>query len=208
MRLFIAALALLPVTAELSDFPQGKVDYMGDLVMTAGEDALTGKVYHSATGKDRREITVRGRTQTTVMRYDKKIIYLLVPEAKMYAQAELNSAQGPMAGLEGGKVTRVKDGEEVINGEKTTRYKMTFTAKDGRSSEALLWLTHDDIAMKMTGGKDKPEDKGFAMEVKNLKRAPQSAKLFELPADYKLLPPNAFSGGQPAPAAPPAAAPH
>ena len=202
MHLLFAALAVFPLTADLSDFPQGKVDYAGDLLMKAGDENLTGKVYHSAAGKDRREVTVRGHTQTTVLRYDKKLIYLLIPEGKLYSQAELSNAQGPMAGLEGGKVTRTQEANEIINGEKTTRYKVTYTAKDGRSSDALMWLTHDDIVMKMVGGKDKEDDKGFTMELKNLKRTAQDAKLFELPSDYKKLPPGAFSGRpeQPTPA--------
>ena len=84
-------------------------------------------------------------------------------------------------------------GTETIEGQSTTKYKMIM--KDG-SAGGFMWITKDDIVMKMDGvvknGKDKSR---ITMSLKNLKIGAQDAALFEVPAGFTKLPSMGNMGG-------------
>ena len=176
-----ASLASLPVHAET--MPKPKVDFSAEGFVKTPQMTIDSKLYYSHEGKERREHVMQGMSQVIIVRHDKKVVWVLMPDQKMYMEVDLNSAQG-MAGdmAANAKLDRTKVGEETVNGEKTTKYKTTISQQDGASLSGFMWVTPDDIVMKVdatAAGEGKSMD--FKMELKNIKKAKQDASLAPKP---------------------------
>jgi hypothetical protein len=163
-----------------------KVEYSADTVMETAEVAITGKVY-AARNKERREYAQQGQNMAMIMRADKKLVWMLMPEEKMYMELDL-SKQGRSDDLSGWKIEQTVIGPETIDGIKTTKSKIVMTGPKGQKLAGFWWLTKDDIIVKMDAiAMDKGRKDRFKIENKNIKIGKQDPKLFEIPAGYSKM---------------------
>src|SRR6185437_15447616 len=89
-----------------------------------------------------------------------------------------------------------KLGEEVIDGQRTTKYRVEHTARDGTEVDGYVWLTREGIPMRLDGmytpaqgGKPTP----FHMELSNVRVGPQDPALFDVPQNMVKLPTGALA---------------
>ena len=163
-----------------------KVEYSADTVMETAEVAIRGKVY-AAPNKERREYAVGGQNMIMIVRADKKLAWMLVPEEKMYMEFDSNK-QSRSDDLSGWKIEQTVIGPETIDGIKTTKSKIIMTGPKGEKLAGFWWLTKDNIIVKMDAiSVDQGRKDRFKIENRNIKIGKQDPKLFEIPVGYQKM---------------------
>ena len=71
--------------AEDKILPQPNIEYSADEIIKSGDMTLSSKVFY-APGKLRKEQSLEGTEQITIIRYDKEAIWLLMPQEHMYIE--------------------------------------------------------------------------------------------------------------------------
>jgi len=151
-------------------------DFSADLVAKTKDGVFQGKFFVS--GEKSRMEAPQG---ITITRVDKKLVWMLMPEQKMYMQMPLrpDSAVGQTDKMPG-EIERKLIGTETIDGKTADKYRIVANA-DNQKTVILLWLIKDsDIPVKTAA-----EDGSWVFEYKNIKTGAQPASLFELPAGYQ-----------------------
>lgn len=178
---------------EVTDEP--KVEYSADSNMETEAGAMNGRVY-SAPGKERREMDQGGKKMITIMRRDKKVTWMLMPEQKMYMEMQMDSGHSKPEDMSSYKIDATMVGPETVNGIKATKSKVVMTDSKGNKMGGFMWRTSDGIAVKSDvlamGGGSKMRMKS---EITNLKVGHQDPALFEIPAGYAPMGMDAMMGG-------------
>jgi outer membrane lipoprotein-sorting protein len=179
-------------TVVAGQLPRPVVDYSADVVMAmshgSGGEPMTiaGKLYASGK-KERRETTMMGRTSVIITRRDKKVSWILIPERKMYMEHQATAQEeDPYAAWEAAGVTLTKLGQETVNGVQATKYRADAAAKDGHTDTGLLWMTKENIPVRMEA--QVPEEGGqVTIDYTHIKIGTQDAALFEVPPGYQKM---------------------
>jgi len=191
LNLVLASALLLPAMSLAAPPPEPKVEYSADSTMEAeGGMTMKSRVYH-APGKQRMEMGGEGG-QVTIMRKDKKVIWMLMGDMYMETQMNQSDSQDP----NDMDVQQTAVGEETVNGVKTTKSKVIATKKDGSKFGGFFWTTKDGITVKMDLlSKEGKEKHRISQELTNLKVGKQDPKLFEIPPGYTKNDMGAMMGG-------------
>lgn len=197
--LTVLSFLLLASAARAGEFPMATVDYQADQIMhvksSDGQMNMKGKIYHSGK-KERREHTVQGHHGIMILRMDKQLTWMLIPEQKMYMEhslaeptSEKNRKDASVDWTTAQDVQMKKLGTETVGGFACTKYQVTVKERDGSTGGGTLWLTNEhNIAIKMKGTSHSGgEAVEMDMELKNLKIGKVDAGLFEIPAGYSKM---------------------
>jgi len=185
------------VLAAKGDTDGPKVEYSADSSMETEAGAMNGRVYY-APGKERREMDQRGKKMITIMRKDKKVSWMLMPEQKMYMEMPMDGggSRSQPRNTSDFKIDASVVGTETVNGIKATKSKVVMTDSKGNKMGGFMWRTEDGIAVKTDvlamGGGSKMRMKS---ELTNLKVGRQDPALFEIPAGYAPMSMGAMMGG-------------
>jgi len=157
------------------------LDYSADIVNKVKGRTYNSKIYFSKE-KIRNEMTQAGHSMISIIRLDKKVMYSIMPEQKMYMQMAMQPEKTlGMTDKVPGQVDRKKVGRENVNGVGCDKYLATYVNKaTGVKDSVYLWLSADNIPMRTADLKGT-----YLMEIKNLKKGPQPNSLFEVPAGYR-----------------------
>lgn len=186
---FFLALAIAVPSAFAAEFPRATTPYTADYVMNVQSASETGDIRGriEVDGlKERHEHDMGGTRSTLILRLDKKVTWVLLPQQKMYFEASLDAPSGP-AGQQASTMKPPDDvelrevGSETINGYATTKYEMTATDDDGQKVEGTLWLTEEKIPIRMDG---RSAQGNFRRELSNVETGPIDPARFELPEGY------------------------
>ncbi|MEQ8266320.1 MAG: DUF4412 domain-containing protein [Parvibaculum sp.] len=172
----IAAIALM-VPAHAATLTPPDVGYSATRTVNAAGTEISGKLY-SENGNERWEMTMQGMRQISILRPDQQKIFMYMPDMNM--AMEMGREEAKTYGIEQipESVEAEAIGEETIDGEQTTKYRVIPTEKMG-DVDVTVWLTEDGIPVKAAG--ESPRGP-FTMQLTNLERGTQDAALFELPA--------------------------
>jgi len=110
---------------------------------------------------------------------DKQAAYIVYPNLQSYCDMPASKKGDPE-----GKVEKTELGKDTVENHPCTKSKLTFTAKDGQTSEALVWEATD---MKNFPIQYQTVDEGQTTTTtfSEIKMGKPDAALFELPASYK-----------------------
>jgi|SRR5687767_10668415 len=176
--------AVLPAWA--GGLPEPQVEYSADSVMETEDATLTAKVYQ-APGKKRIEQRAGGGRQITILRQDRHVVWVLMPEEQMYIEHRLKDLK-ESDGVEALDIETSIVGPDVIDGRPTTKYKTVARRPDGVKLDGFTWITAEGIPVKMDlvaiDGGTKTRMK---IELKNVATGKLDARLFEIPAGYQKL---------------------
>lgn len=180
----VAAGLLLASSAAFSQQPQRpQVEYSADSMMETAEVSMKGRVYSTPT-RERREMVQGGQKMITIQRQDKKAVWMLMPEQKMYMEMNRDEKRAP-DDLSGYKTELTVVGSETVNGVSTTKNKVIMTDSKGAKMGGFMWITKDGITVKMDViAMDKGGKQRMKMELTNLKVTKQDPALFEIPGGY------------------------
>ena len=180
-KFFAVVCFLIQVSAFAEKLPEPKVDYSADGTMEAQSMSMTYKVY-ATQGKQRQVMGDDG--MVTIMRKDKNVIWQLMPE-KMYMEMPMQKGAANDPSLMDIQEKKAM-GSEIVNGIKTTKYKVIATTKDGKKFGGHFYISAEDITVKMDmlliDGKEKTR---IVTELKKLNIGKQNPSLFELPPGYQ-----------------------
>lgn len=166
---------------------QPTVEYSADSIMEHDEGTMKGKVY-VAPGKERREMSTGAEKMINIMRHDKKITWMLMPEDKMYMEMKQMAASQSKDDLSAYKIEQTTVGKETMNGVETTKSKIIMTGKDGSKMGGFMWMSKENIMVKMDAVSiDKGEKNRFKTELTNIKIGKQDPALFEIPPGFQKM---------------------
>lgn len=160
-------------------------DFSADMITKGGSMSMNGKVFVS--GKlIRTDATMGTIKQTTIVRGDKGLVWMVNHADKQYTETRRNASQMDPTSIERElkqRATAKKLGQAKING--FVCDKTLYTFKDKQQGTATTYVSRQlgwpvKIEMKSKRG-------GMTMELKNIKMGKQSASLFQLPAGYKKM---------------------
>lgn len=165
-----------------------KVEYSADQTMETSEMAMKARVYY-APGKERREIVSDNGKMTMIVRQDKKLMWMLMPDDKAYREMPLQQGPANSGDLSGYKILESsRVGEETVNGVATTKNKIIMQAPDGSKMGGFHWLTRENIAVKMDMiAVDQGSKTRLKMELNDLKVGRNDPAVFEIPAGYSKM---------------------
>ncbi len=132
-----------------------------------------------------------------ILRFDKGVMWVLMPQQHMYMEKPITAAPGGSADLK--YLERKKLGKETIKGMTTIKYKTVAEDQEGNRFTGFSWLTADEILVKndmttTSGGRSMT----VKTELSELKVGSQNPSLFEVPKGYqKFAMPAGMPGGLP-----------
>jgi len=195
LALTVAILFALTAWAADKTFQEPDVEYYADEHMETEDVTMQTKVYH-APGKERREQDMSGMQQIMIMRRDKGVMWMLMPEQKTYMEMKMGQGKEDTADLKDYTIEYSVVGEEVVNGINTTKNKVIMTDKKGNKFGGFMWVSKEGIMVKMdTVSKVEGSKMRVKMERKNIKIENQNPKLFEIPSGYNKMSMPGMGGG-------------
>lgn len=110
---------------------------------------------------------------------DKQVAYMVYPGLESYCDLPAGRK-----GNSDGKVDKTELGKDTVENHPCVKSKLTYTDKDGRTSEALVWEATD---LKNFPIQYQTVDEGQTTTATftDIKQGKPAAALFELPASYK-----------------------
>ncbi len=114
----------------------------------------------------------------TILRTDKKVIWIVIPEEKTYLEIHSPQTQGSAVKMKG-EVNRQYVSSETLNGYATKKYEVHYLDKD-TLHKAHQWIASDlNYPIKISA-----LDGSWSTEYRNIRIAPQPASLFEIPEGF------------------------
>ncbi len=183
---FLATLMPLAGTSAAADRPT--VEYSADSVIEHAEGAMKSRVYSTPT-KERRDMTQEGMAMVTITRHDKKVMWTLMPEEKMYMEMKQGAQPSNKDDLSAYTIEQTVVGPETLNGLSVNKSKMIMTHSDGSKFGGFMWTTKEGILVKLDAlSVEQGNKERFKIELSNLKIGKQDPALFEIPPGYETMP--------------------
>ena len=182
-RLWIPILVCLlaaPALAAPASWLRPKVDYVADTVMEVDGSAISGRVWASGS-KERRELTVKGRRHVVIVRKDRGVSWVLMPEQRLYLETRPGEGAPGAEAFATSRLEREALGREQVNGASTTKYRVTGTTAKGTAFEGLMWMTDEEIPVRVLTGQGRER---VRMELHDLSVGALDPRRFEIPPGY------------------------
>ena len=186
----LLGLILLPGIAPAATLADAQVGFSADRTLVIDGHSYVGKIW-TMPGKERHEQAIQAFRPIFLLRAGSALGEVVLPQMKTIVQfpmpAELRVLGNP-------ELRKHPIGQETINGMATTKYAIDETVPEGHATGAL-WLSRDGIPMKLAGSFTRPSGKVSTVrwELNHVKIGPQPASLFEAPAGFSRLPPEAVA---------------
>jgi len=175
MRYILFILGFLFYTLPVNAAPL--MQYTATVLTTQGGQTSGGKMYVD-NNKIRVEAKVQSQEVYSIVRPDLGKLFSVIPSQKVYTEIPISENDIKMITPYSADVALTAVGDEKINGQDCTKYKM-----DQIEGTVYLWLNKKTQApVQMTA-----EETGMKTEWQNLKVGAPAAKLFEPPLGYQKL---------------------
>jgi hypothetical protein len=158
-------------------------EFSASMITKAGGMEIPGKVYVKG-DKMRNEIQAQGQTIINIMRPDKKVVWIIMPQQKAYMEMPITqeTQQKMMTLTEKQKAKMKKVGTETIEGYTCNKYETTMDLQ-GKSTTMYTWIA-TDLGMPI---KVVSQDGSFSTEFKDIKPGEMADSLFEAPQGYQKM---------------------
>jgi hypothetical protein len=174
--LTVLALFLLPAAAPAAEFT-------AQMVLKDGDKTMPGKI--CVQGEKRRQEfqDEEGRT-VTIVRPDKKVVWVVFPMDKTYAEMPLKpQLPGQFIQIPMGAQKRLT-GTEKLNGYETEKYEVSTLGAGGRTVKQTVWVAKKlGLPIKMVDA-----ERSFSIEYQNIKEGGMTDLLFAPPPGFKKMP--------------------
>lgn len=179
MKKIFAALSLVVMFSGLAS----AVEFSADTVMTHKEGVTTAKIY-SKTDKFRTEMK-SPKEVIIITRIDKKVIWNIMPQQKMYMEMpfDMNMRNKPKVEEKfEGETDRKHVGNETVDGHPAKKYLITYKLDNTQNQVYQWWATDINFPVKSAA-----VDGSWVQEFKNIKMGHQPDSLFEVPSGYQKM---------------------
>ncbi len=159
------------------------VEFSARMMLKDGGKLMPGNIYIQD-GKMRQEFLDAEGQSITIVRQDKKLIWVLLPETKSYVELPLRSRlPGQFLQVPPDAVSKRRVGQETVNGYLADKYEITIRGGAGGLLKQTFWVaTKLGVPVKMVC-----PDTNFCLEYRSIKEGQVAARLFEVPPGYQKL---------------------
>jgi len=160
-------------------------EFSADMIQKSPMGNTNGKVFVKGENL-RQEMTMGGQNQIMIFQKDKGVVWVLMPDLKMYMEMPAGGQQNmaPPTPEEMEKIGDKKDlGEEKVNGYKCKKYR--YTSNDPSVGNTTMWISKKlnfPIKTEMDGSSGP-----MSMEYKNIQEKKLPDSLFKIPAGYQKM---------------------
>jgi hypothetical protein len=175
--------SVLLVKSSVAAGPGMLKNFSADLETTTPKGTFTSKIV-SKDGKQRVEHSMGGREGVTIVRSDKKLVWILMPDKKIFMEMPLdNRKQDILSELHDPTIKTDKEflGNETVDSHSARKYHLTITRDGKKEASGFLWEASDLSNFPV---KHQNEDKTVTTVWKNIKFDSAPDSLFEIPAGY------------------------
>lgn len=143
---------------------------------------MQGKIYIKG-DKARLESSTPLGPVISILRLDKKAMWMLMPGQKTYMEIPIDKeAFAKVLNIPAVEASQKLPGTETINGYDTEKYETTVKT-DGQEMKSTMWVSKNlGVPLKI-----ETANKSFIQEYKDIKEGGVDDTLFELPAGYKKM---------------------
>jgi hypothetical protein len=179
MKRFLICISLFLLPLALCAAAPKAYQFSADMVMTTQGHSMSGKIFVNA-DRTRMEMSMPGQSVVNIVRRDKQVAWMLMPDQKTYMEMPLKN-QGQPSPFDGSvdyKYTLV--GPDTVDGHPCKKYQFSATV-GGQAVKGFHWLASDlkDLPIQWSD-----ENGASLTTLKNAKIGPSPDALFELPAGY------------------------
>lgn len=161
-------------------------DFSADTVTTSPHGTVKGKIYSTSqdgynSKKTRTETSAEGHTSIMIIDQDKKVLYMLMPEQKMYMKQTYN----PNGAKEQKATVDKPISKTFVRNDKFDGHPVkVYNAKTDEGGDIVIWEATDinNFPVKI----EMPSEKA-TMEYHNVSTKPVNKSLFEVPSDYSAI---------------------
>ena len=160
--------------------------FTADMTMSGKMGSQQGKIY-AGENAFRTEVTMPGGMSTaTIVRYDKKVVWMLMP-GNRYMEMPLGERAGMTGALRDktAKVDKQDLGPEKVGAYDCEKYRV-HTVTSNYDGTGLVWIGKGGDSDRFLI-KTEDEKTGATMEYSNIKVGQPDASVFEIPAGYQKM---------------------
>ncbi len=181
-RYLLLALFLLPVTAWPAEFS-------AQMMVKDGDKLMPGKIYVQD-GKMRQEFNDESGQTITIVRPDKKLIWVILPRERAYMELPLKGRlPGQFIQMPPDAVQKRHLGKETVNGYEADKYQIAVRSGEGLEFQTFWVAPKLGVPVKVVS-----EGRKFSVEYRSIRESKQADRLFALPAGYqKMASPRGFT---------------
>ncbi|MGC2063777.1 MAG: DUF4412 domain-containing protein [Thermodesulfovibrionales bacterium] len=161
-------------------------NYSADMESTTTQGTFTSKIFYKDM-KTRMESTSKGQGSINIMRPDKKVMWMVMPDQKSYMEMSLDmSKQDIHSKLQDPKIKVDKEFivNDVVDKHPARKYHMTITTDGKKEKSGYVWEATDLGNFPV---KYESEDKKTSTVWKNIKTGGVADSVFEVPVGYKKM---------------------
>jgi len=164
-------------------------------MVTTAKNQVTQMKYYVVPGAMRMEIEQNGKQMITIMRTDCGLMWMVMPQQKMYMEMAFGGATKSTGGAAGGsnvmnavhmpnvKFDRRKIGTEQVGQYFCDKYRYTIIEQNNTYT-GTMWTARQLNGFPVKWFDDKT---GSTIEFRNINLGPQNPSLFEPPAGYRKM---------------------
>ena len=165
-----------------------RIDYRADSRIGDGAKPVAGRLWRTRRAL-RHESREGGKPQILVLRLDRRLGWLALPELGMTIETGLDELDLPVGILDGGAgLTQTRLGREPRNGLETSKVRVERRAAQGATFDGLVWASDQGVIARIEGEAEKDAKRGRAtLDFTNFTLGPLAPSYFEPPAGLQLV---------------------
>jgi hypothetical protein len=167
-----------------------RVEYTCISILGATEDAPRGRLWRAGRSL-RHEGGAGGKGQTLIVRLDRNIGWLALPELGMAIETDLSALDLPLQVLDGnggGGLIQIREGRERVNGLETTRVWVERSAGSGSGFSGRVWVSDQGVIARVDGeGETRGRRGRTRLDFRDVRIGPVDPGLFEPPAGLRIV---------------------
>jgi hypothetical protein len=156
--------------------------FSADMVKTMGKKTTMGKAY-AIENALRVEGEEKGKSSISIMPFDRKLMWVLMPDQKMYMEMPWQGLTEVASIMQGAEIQRDSLGSEQVGAYHCDKSRVQ-TTYEGKTYTTTKWAAKelDGFVVK------RQDEKGeWWQEYRNIHLGPQDPSLFAIPAGYQKM---------------------
>jgi hypothetical protein len=174
--LFFTLLAIL-----LAAVPVSGAEFSAEMWLKEGEKTILGRLYVQ-NSKMRQEFLDDDGHTVTIIRPDKKVMWVVLPDKRLYMEMPLpRRLPGQFLQIPPDAATKRKVGTDMVNGYPADRYEVTLLGGRRGGARQTYWLAEKlGMPIKMVW-----HDRQMTLEYRAIKEVKVADRLFEIPPGFQ-----------------------
>ena len=162
--------------------PAAAAQFSALMIIKDAGKAVPGKIFVQD-GKMRQEFNDEEGQTVTIVRPDRKVVWVIIPRERTYLEMPLKKKlPGQFLQIPDEAIAKRPLGKETVAGYETEKYQV-MVREGGGPEIQMIWVAPKlgtPVKMTSRGG-------NFSVEYQSIKEGPQADRLFDLPPGYKKL---------------------